>query len=310
MQHQHLRLYFFLSISGFRSRYREPEAICTIVLNFQETHFTYSMFTFTVPSESISYGYAVFQSKGDLKQLNLDVTGSEGEHVFSSRINKGLLKQHKYRRNKESEEDWEKVVRWVLTGEAGEGLDTNSVVSQCSYDSTDKSLTLSIRRRKSDGIVARLGDIELKETSAGDPDLMTWVRNIDESRLEVQNSLRESRSQTDKYKERCSELEKQMQSLLAEKKRYEKELVMKFSALLNTKKRKMRQFEGEFSDGFGDYVKKEESMMPETNENFEHISPPKAETAAVIVKEETQGPIDLDPEEPIALDSDATVESD
>lgn len=268
------------------------------------------MFTFTIPSESISYGYAVFQSKGDLKQLNLDVTGSEGEHVFSTRINKGLLKQHKYRRNKESEEDWEKVVRWVLTGEAGEGLDTNSVVSQCSYDSTDKSLTLSIRRRKSDGIVARLGDIELKETSAGDPDLMTWVRNIDESRLEVQNSLRESRSQTDKYKERCSELEKQMQSLLAEKKRYEKELVMKFSALLNTKKRKMRQFEGEFSDGFGDYVKKEESMMPETSENFEHISPPKAESAAVTVKEETQGPIDLDPEEPIAPDSDATVESD
>lgn len=262
------------------------------------------MFTFTIPSESINYGYAVFQSKGDLKQLNFEITGSEGEHVFAVRINKGLLKQHKYRRNKESDDDWEKVVRWVLTGEADEGFDTDSVVTQCSYDSTDKSLTLSIRRRKSDGIVARLGDIELKETSGGDPDLMTWVRSIDESRVDVQKTLRESRVQTEKYKQRCVDLEKQMQSLMAEKKKYEKELVIKFSALLNTKKRKMRQFEGEFTDGFGDYVKKEETNIPVPGD-------PPILTESPAVKEETlsQGPIEIDPE-PVELDSDATVESD
>ncbi|KAG5370415.1 hypothetical protein CKK34_0512 [Yarrowia sp. E02] len=231
------------------------------------------MFTFTIPSESIKYGYAVFQSKGDLRQLNVEVTGSEGEHVFSVRINKGLLKQHKYRRNKESDEDWEKVVQ-----------------------------------KKSDDIVARLGDIELKETSAGDPDLMTWVHNIDKSRSDVQKTLRESRLQINMYKERCVELEKQNQSLIAEKKRYEKELVIKFSALLNTKKRKMRQFEGDFSDGFGDYIKKEETSFPDSIGITEHLQP----SETVIVKEEavSQGLVDPNPEEPIELDSDATVESD
>ncbi|KAG5371724.1 hypothetical protein CJU90_1785 [Yarrowia sp. C11] len=266
------------------------------------------MFTFTIPSESIKYGYAVFQSKGDLRQLNVEVTGSEGEHVFSVRINKGLLKQHKYRRNKESDEDWEKVVQWVLTGEAGECFDADSVITQCSYDSLDKSLTISIRRKKSDDIVARLGDIELKETSAGDPDLMTWVHNIDKSRSDVQKTLRESRLQINMYKERCVELEKQNQSLIAEKKRYEKELVIKFSALLNTKKRKMRQFEGDFSDGFGDYIKKEETSFPDSIGITEHLQP----SETVIVKEEavSQGLVDPNPEEPIELDSDATVESD
>ncbi|QNP95855.1 hypothetical protein B0I75DRAFT_138404 [Yarrowia lipolytica] len=271
------------------------------------------MFTFTIPSESISYGYAVFQSKGDLTQLNIEVTGSEGEHVFSVRINKGLLKQHKYRRNKESDEDWEKVVRWVFTGEAGEGFEAESVITQCSYDSMDKSLSVSIRRRKSDGIVARLGDIELKETSTGDPDLMTWVRSIDESRTNVQKTLRETRIQTNMYKGRCVELEKQLQSLIAEKRRYEKELVNKFSALLNTKKRKMRQFEGEFSDGFGDYVKKEEFVIPELAEKVEHLPPFKPNSPAMMVKEEetiSEGLLNPDPKEPIELDSDATVESD
>lgn len=299
----------------FLQHYPSKRLNAKLPRNYILLQLTLDMYTFTISSESIGYGYAVFQSKGDLKQLNFEVTGSEGEHVFSVRINKGLLKQHKYRRNKESDEEWEGVVRYVLTGDA-QGVDTNSVVTQCSHDDVDKTLTLSIRRRKSDGIVARLGDIELRETATGDPDLMTWVRSIDESRSDVEKTLRESRTQTEMFRDRCLELEKQMQSLIAEKKRYERDLVIKFSALLDTKKRKMRQFEGHFGDGFGDYVKKEETLedLADTGEkapttaaeSIQIDDDNNVEMSPVLVKEETLSQA-LSPEpEP---DSDATVES-
>lgn len=115
----------------------------------------------------------------------------------------------------------------------------------CSIAGKKKDRTLTITFRNDiEGIIQRIGDVELALTSdTDDVDLFGWTTQVIEQRDQLEEEARS-------YKERASAEEKveatlqqQMSDLVEAKSEHEAQLLAKFSTLLNEKKLKIRNLQ-------------------------------------------------------------------
>lgn len=115
----------------------------------------------------------------------------------------------------------------------------------CSIAGKKKDRTLTITFRNDiEGIIQRIGDVELALTSdTDDVDLFGWTTQVIEQRDQLEEearSYKERRSAEDKVE---ATLQQQMSDLVKAKSGYEAQLLAKFSTLLNEKKLKIRNLQ-------------------------------------------------------------------
>lgn len=115
----------------------------------------------------------------------------------------------------------------------------------CSIAGKKNSHTLSIAFRNNiEGIIQRLGVIDLPETQdTDDVDLFGWTLQVIEQRdkLEEEAALQKEKAKAEQETE--AKLQKQLSDLVEAKVEHEKQLLSKFSALLNEKKLKIRNMQ-------------------------------------------------------------------
>ena len=147
-----------------------------------------------------------------------------------------------------TDDDWSSTVLSVLdptTTSPAASQEKDNLDVTCSLSGKGPNRTLSIAfSNKVEDITQRLGTIELSETEdTDDVDLFGWASHATEQRDNAQVEVVNLRAQTKTKDDIVASLQKQIDELVEAKIEHEKQMLSKFTLLLNEKKLKIRNMQ-------------------------------------------------------------------
>ncbi|ODQ67169.1 hypothetical protein NADFUDRAFT_49609 [Nadsonia fulvescens var. elongata DSM 6958] len=221
---------------------------------------------FSSSAEQLDSGFVIFQtlSYESTKFLDLRIVGTDGFTIFSGDIKQQSLIKYKYRRNKESDEDWRKILLFVFLGDREPDDDQNEkeadILSKglydnlniiSIYDSKTQKLSLTIRRKLifpndmeageagSEFLYSKLGTVsftELPENTEVELDTVQWVRDFDIERQRWQERESMMIKQIKIQQNMIEDLKLQFECLLSAKQEFEDDIYEKVALIINEHK--------------------------------------------------------------------------
>ncbi|EXJ93658.1 hypothetical protein A1O1_02050 [Capronia coronata CBS 617.96] len=195
--------------------------------------------------------------------LDLDLLATDGDAAYKGKVRQRNLKKLRAKNYDGSDKDWIAVVSHVLLRTAAHQLDDaqkQNLHVTCSVSGKDPNGTLSIAfLNKVEDITQRLGNIELPQTEdTDDIDLFGWTLQAVKKRDELDEAVQALTWELKSKDAALKTLQKQIDELVEAKSEHEKQLLSKFSVLLNEKKLKIRNMQRVLSTAKTDATKLKE----------------------------------------------------
>lgn len=175
--------------------------------------------------------------------LDLKLIGTEHEHLYHGSIKESNIKSLQASNYSGDLDQWKDIIRYAFlhqrpaietsSSDALEGVETVAAISK-------KTLTITLRKNIG-GITQRLGSVELAQNDEKEEvSPFEWVDTAVSNADDLRSQLGALQASVSGQQGQVANLSKQLDDLVQAKKDHEAELLRKFSALLNTKKLKIR----------------------------------------------------------------------
>jgi hypothetical protein len=187
-------------------------------------------------------GDAAFIGKGEaLRRAPCSIT-------YLTAVRQRNLKKLQAKTYEGSDDDWSAILSYTLISKQQSSIGATQKKNLdvlCSIAGKKNCHTLSIAFRNNiEGIIQRLGVIDLPETQdTDDVDLFGWTLQVIEQRDKLEEEAASQKEKAKAEQETEARLQKQLSDLVEAKAEHEKQLLSKFSALLNEKKLKIRNMQ-------------------------------------------------------------------
>ncbi|KAJ9617289.1 hypothetical protein H2200_001010 [Cladophialophora chaetospira] len=180
--------------------------------------------------------------------LDLDLLATDGEGAFTAKVRQRSLKKLRAKNYDGSDDDWSNILSSILNPTiqpTAVSQQKNNLDVTCSTTGKEPKRVLSIAfSNKVEEITQRLGTIELSETADTDEvDLFGWASQALTQRDELRDEINGLGSQVKRKDDIVSSLQKQIDELVEAKAEHEKQMLSKFTLLLNEKKLKIRNMQ-------------------------------------------------------------------
>ena len=183
----------------------------------------------------------VTQSAED--DLHLDLTGTDGEAVYSGKVRPEKLDRLRQKNNTSADNEFAAILRYVLVSRQETNLSNAQkggleVVAEIERKHSKRRLHIVLRNHVGD-ISQKLGTIELKETDA-EINVLAWTAQAVERADGLQRDIEVLNQQLQDARDATKTLHDRLEELVKAKNDHEDQLLAKFVLLLNEKKLKIR----------------------------------------------------------------------
>ncbi|KAF2688737.1 hypothetical protein K458DRAFT_293459 [Lentithecium fluviatile CBS 122367] len=232
------------------------------------------------------------------RPLDVQLVGCEGESPYVVSLqqrNIGKLK-HKF---KSSDKEWEEILCHFLRQEHPEGghariLDNVRMVYTLKKDNLEVSFRQDIK-----GIKVTLGEIILPKDEEFEFNPFEWARRSAKAHTRTLQELADLKARATGEQETIAKLQAQLDDFIKTKNETEKEMLQQFMALLNEKKRKIRD-QGRLLAG----AKVNESTASAVKASREETKPRKAAASRTSKRKATAKAAEPEPEPEQLSDAD------
>ena len=176
-----------------------------------------------------------------VKDLDLKLVASEGDHVYLGKIRDSSIKSLQASALSGDLEEWRTILTVALLQERPapqpetlQGLETVANINK-------GSVTITIRKNFS-GVHSRLGSIQLEQNDAeaDNFNLFDWASTAAGTADVLREQIANLQASVGTRQAEVAKLNRQLEDLVKAKREHEGELLKKFAALLNAKKLKIR----------------------------------------------------------------------
>ncbi|EHY54927.1 hypothetical protein HRR90_008723 [Exophiala dermatitidis] len=180
--------------------------------------------------------------------LDLDLLATDGDAAYAGKVRQRSLRKLRARNYDGSDDDWASIISHTLLLKQGHTISDaqkNNLDVACSTSGKDPNATLTINfRNKVEDITQKLGSIELPQTEeTDDVDLFGWTLQAIQQRDHLYKNVETLSGQLKSKDQALKSLQKQIDELVEAKAEHEKQLLSKFTVLLNEKKLKIRNMQ-------------------------------------------------------------------
>ncbi|GAM84921.1 hypothetical protein ANO11243_029230 [Dothideomycetidae sp. 11243] len=172
-------------------------------------------------------------------RLDLQIFGTDGEHVYVGKTRHSTVEKLQTKSFSGSLRQWQSVLAATLLHQADALAD--AIVDNVELAATVGDGLAIIVRKNIDGITQRLGEISLKLNDDEEISLFDWTAESAAGVTILQQERAELQKQIEQREQHIKTLQKQLQDAQEERNRHDKQLMLKFSQLLNSKKQKIRK---------------------------------------------------------------------
>ncbi|KAF1814631.1 hypothetical protein P152DRAFT_472372 [Eremomyces bilateralis CBS 781.70] len=193
--------------------------------------------------------FKVSRDDGTPSSLGVSLTATEGLAVFVGRIVPSRIRSIKAPNYRGSDENLEVAVRHCVLeepippqhAETLAGLEIVAYKSSVNKNAAEEQLHVVIRQQVS-GIVQRLATIELAPSDE-EVDILSWTATAVQSAHRFRAESATLTAQLQAQLTRAETLQTELEALLSRKRDDEDAMLLKFAALLNSKKLKIREMQ-------------------------------------------------------------------
>ncbi|RMZ86335.1 hypothetical protein DV736_g6441, partial [Chaetothyriales sp. CBS 134916] len=178
--------------------------------------------------------------------LDLDLLATDGDSAFKGKVRDRSLGKLRAKNYDGPDSEWEDTLKHIFVSKQTDpstGTALHNLEASCSKSGEDPHATLTITiRRRVETITQRLGVIELPQTDDVDAvDLFGWASQLIEERDQLEASLGQEKVLASSTHDIIASLQSQLADLVRAKQNHEEDLLSKFAALLNEKKKELRK---------------------------------------------------------------------
>ncbi|RMZ76573.1 hypothetical protein DV737_g4749, partial [Chaetothyriales sp. CBS 132003] len=178
--------------------------------------------------------------------LDLDLLATDGDSAFKGQVRDRSLGKLRAKNYDGPDKEWKDTLKHIFVSKQPDpstGTAPPALEALCSKSGRDPHTTLTITvRRRVENITQRLGAIELPQTDDIDAvDLFGWASQLTDERDQLEASLQQEKGLASSTHNTIASLQAQLADLVQAKQSHEQDLLSKFAALLNEKKKELRR---------------------------------------------------------------------
>ncbi|RMZ78878.1 hypothetical protein DV738_g3567, partial [Chaetothyriales sp. CBS 135597] len=184
----------------------------------------------------------VYVTAKSTASLDLDLLATDGDSAFRGKVRERSLSTLRAKNYDGSDAEWKDTLKHVFVSKQIATPTANIEVS-CSKSGQDPHAVLTITiRRRIENITQRLGVIDLPQIADVDAvDLFGWASQLVSERDQLEVSLQQEKGRSSSTHNTIVSLQAQLADLVQAKQALEQDLLSKFAALLNEKKKELRK---------------------------------------------------------------------
>ncbi|RMD42030.1 hypothetical protein DV735_g3072, partial [Chaetothyriales sp. CBS 134920] len=184
----------------------------------------------------------VYVTAKNTSSLDLDLLATDGDSAFRGKVRERSLSTLRAKNYDGSDTEWKDTLRHIFVSKQIVTAPPN-VEASCSKSGEDPHAVLTITiRRRIENITQRLGVIDLRQIEDVDAvDLFGWASQLASERDQLEVSLQQEKGRSSSTHDTIASLQAQLADLVQAKQDLEQDLLSKFAALLNEKKKELRK---------------------------------------------------------------------